>query len=90
VSFEDQAQRWRYASSVGVIRTFCDVCGTPLTFEGDKFPGELHIMAGTLDDPASVKPTRHVWTSEALPWGLPDDGLERRLGGPPKKTAGSA
>jgi hypothetical protein len=89
IRFENETQRRRYTSSPGVSRTFCAVCGTPLTFEGEKFPGELHIMAGSLDDPGSVTPTHHVWTSEAVSWALHDDGLKRRPGGPAKKTSGS-
>lgn len=81
IRFEDETQRRRYASSPGVSRSFCAVCGTPLTFEGEEFPGELHIMAGTLDDPGSVRPTHHVWTKEAVPWSIHADGLKRRTGG---------
>lgn len=90
VSFEDETQRRRYASSPGVIRTFCLVCGTPLSYESDRFPGELHLMAGTLDEPARITPTHHVWTDEAVPWALHDDGLKRRPGGPTKKASGAA
>lgn len=82
IRFENETQRRRYSSSPGVSRSFCAVCGTPLTFEGEKFPGELHIMAGSLDDPGSVRPTHHVWTAEAVPWSIHADGLKRRTGGP--------
>ena len=85
VTFESETGRQRFASSPGVVRTFCSACGTPLSFEGEKFPGELHLMAGTLDEPSSVTPTHHVWTSEAVPWALHDDGLKRRAGGPGSK-----
>jgi len=67
VTFESEAKRQRYDSSPGVVRTFCAVCGTPISFEGDKFPGELHLMAGTLDEPSSVTPTHHVWTRRPCP-----------------------
>jgi len=90
VSFEDEIDRRRHASSPSVARTFCAVCGTPLTYESDRFAGELHIMAGTLDDPARVKPTHHIYTDEAVPWALPDDGLERRRGGPSEKRTSGA
>lgn len=88
VSFtRGDAARARYASSPGVTRTFCATCGTPLSFEGETFPGEIHLMVGTLDDPAAVTPTHHIWTSEALPWALPSDGLKRRVGGPGSKVS---
>lgn len=85
VVFERDGQRHRYASSRGVSRSFCANCGTPLSFEGAVFPGELHLMAGTLDTPSMVLPTRHVWTDEAIGWALHPDGLKRRPRGPGSK-----
>jgi hypothetical protein len=89
VRFADEAQRRRFHSSPGVTRTFCATCGTPLSFEGARFPGELHLMAGTLEEPAGVTPTHHVWTREAVPWALHADGLRRRPGGPTEERSGS-
>ena len=28
-------------------------CGTKLTFEGERWPGEVHVLVGTLDDPGA-------------------------------------
>ena len=39
-----------YESSPDVVRKFCGACGTPLTYEAAVYPGEVHIMAGTLDE----------------------------------------
>ena len=63
-----------HESSPDVIRKFCGACGTPLTYEAAVYPGEVHIMAGTLDAPESLKPERHVFDRERMPWmGIADD-----------------
>lgn len=58
----------RYHSSPGVTRRFCGRCGTPLTFEGERWPGEVHVMVCTFDRPEIVTPKRHVFIEEKLPW----------------------
>lgn len=67
----------RYESSTGVWRSFCADCGTPVTYEADRFPGEVHINIGTLDAPQDFVPTGHVWVEEQLPWLHIVDGLPR-------------
>ena len=67
-----------YASSPGVARDFCATCGTPMTYRSDRFPGECHFYAATLDNPAAYAPTEHVFTAEQLPWVRLADGLPRR------------
>jgi hypothetical protein len=66
-----------FNSSPGVRRRFCPTCGTPMSFESDHFPGEIHLYATTLDNPKDYKPTFHVFTSEQLPWLHLADGLPR-------------
>lgn len=65
----------RFASSPGVARTFCPTCGTPLTFEGERWPTEVHIHLGTLDAPERLEPRGHAFAAEHLPW-LRLPGLE--------------
>ena len=76
VRFTEGAPR-HFASSPGVKRGFCADCGTPLTYAGPKWRGELHLLAGSLDDPEAVTPTIHVYFDEALDWVRPGDGLPR-------------
>ena len=66
-----------YASSPGVRRSFCGACGTPIAYEADRFPGEIHLYVCTLDDPAAVEPTGHVHAGEQLAWLHLNDGLPR-------------
>ena len=66
-----------YASSPGVRRGFCARCGTPLTYEGDRFPGETHFYVSTFDDPQAFRPTFHVYCEERLEWLEIADSLPR-------------
>ena len=66
-----------YESSPEVVRRFCGACGTPLTYEAAVYPGEVHIMAGTLDAPEGLAPERHVFDGERMPWLAMADDLPR-------------
>ena len=57
-----------YPSSPGVLRRFCDRCGSPLTYENSKTPRTIDITTVTLDDPNRYPPTHEVWLSDRLPW----------------------
>ncbi|WP_291835095.1 GFA family protein [Limimaricola sp.] len=67
----------RYASSPGVMRTFCTTCGTPLSFASARWPGETHFLAATLEDPADFQPTDHFYSNEGLHWAPIADALPR-------------
>lgn len=56
-----------YESSPGVIRQFCGTCGTPVAFQGEKWPGEIHLHIGFLDHPEALQPKVHVQWAERLP-----------------------
>jgi hypothetical protein len=45
-----------YASSPGVERTFCPVCGTGLTYRDEA--ATIDVQVATLDEPEAVPPTR--------------------------------
>ena len=58
----------RFASSDGVQRGFCGRCGTPLTFEGARWPGEIHLHIGALDEPEAFPPEGQGFEEERLSW----------------------
>ena len=67
----------RFHSSPGVTRTFCGRCGTPLTYEGARWPGEVHLLVGSLDHPERLAPEGDAFVEERLPWlhlAAPDEG----------------
>lgn len=73
----------RFESSPGVYRSFCAKCGTPMAYERNDLPTEIHLYLGTLEHPEEISPTLEVFCRERLPWlkltvdgpsfeGLPD------------------
>ncbi len=77
VTFPIDAFHWtgpaptRYASSPPVIRTFCPVCGTSLTYTTQDRPEEIDVLSATLDRPQEVPPSKEFFLSEKLPWMRP-------------------
>jgi hypothetical protein len=69
--------RGSYNSSPGVTRSFCPRCGTPLAYEGERWPGEIHLFLASFDDPNALRPTAHVHVSEQLDWIHLADRLPR-------------
>ena len=63
-----------FSSSPAVVRTFCDRCGTPLTYRNSERPTEIDITLCSLDDPDLAPPADHIWTQDGPGW---DDGLDR-------------
>jgi hypothetical protein len=63
-----------YRSSPGVARGFCPVCGSTLTFAWPE-RGEINLSVGSLDDPAVVRPSEHIFAEQRCAWLRLDDGL---------------
>ena len=49
-------------------RGFCGRCGSTLTYEGDRWPGEIHLHVGAFDDPGALAPAGHAFADERVPW----------------------
>ena len=64
----DQGKPAHYRTDTGAVRTFCNLCGTSLTYEIPRRPGEIDITTGSLDHPEHFAPTRDVYPEEKLPW----------------------
>lgn len=60
-----------YASSMGVKRGFCKSCGTPLTYQSDRWPDETHFLIGVFRDPSSFAPRSDYMIEERLSWVKP-------------------
>jgi hypothetical protein len=67
----------KYASSPGVRRGFCATCGSTLTCESDKRPGELHVHVGAFDRAVELAPSFHIFPEERLPWLCLSEGADR-------------
>jgi hypothetical protein len=57
-----------FVSSPGVQRGFCARCGSTLTYEGNRWPNELHLHLGAFDDPSTLAPTSEAFAEEKLSW----------------------
>ena len=55
-------------SSPGVTRGICSNCGSSITYENEKRPGEIDITLNTLDEPGVPAPRAHIWTEDKQPW----------------------
>ena len=62
------AQPVSYQSSPGTDWLRCGRCGSPLAYRADRFPGELHLLAGTLDQPERFRAEMEVNRSGHLGW----------------------
>jgi hypothetical protein len=69
--------RKTFESSPGVERSFCERCGSPMSFVGSRWPDEVHLFAASFKDPSALRPSVHVHAGEQLPWLLLGDGLPR-------------
>jgi len=56
---------------------FCARCGSPLTYENERVPDEVHLLAGALSDPERARATAHVFAGEQLSWFDTADDLPR-------------
>jgi hypothetical protein len=66
-----------FQSSPGVMRRFCRACGSPMSFEGEAWPDEIHLFVASFDAPETLAPTAHVHVGEQLRWLHVTDGLPR-------------
>lgn len=63
-----KGQRALYASTPGVSRGFCAACGSTLTYEGERWPTEMHFHVGAFDKPEDFASQAHAFPEERLPW----------------------
>ena len=62
-------------SSAGVTRGICSDCGSSITYENEKRPGEIDVTLSTLDPPGVPAPRAHIWTEDKPPWFQIGDDL---------------
>jgi hypothetical protein len=66
-----------FASSPGVVRSFCAACGTSLSYRSARWPDDVHLMVGALDRPEALQPQFHIFFDERVPWACPSDDLPK-------------
>ena len=58
-----ETQRWETRERSSLAR-----CGSTLIWESERRPAETHFHVGAFDQAALLKPTRHIFREERLPW----------------------
>ena len=51
-----------------LVTSFCAVCGSTLFAHNSARPRVRTVHIGSLDDPASLGVSAHIWVSHKLPW----------------------
>jgi len=69
-----------YRSGDGVKRSFCGRCGSPISYQSDRWPDQVHLYLGIFDDPDKIHPEGHVKCEEKIAWLNLDDDLPRYEG----------
>jgi hypothetical protein len=64
-----------FLSSGDVVRRFCDICGTPLTYENAGSPNTIDVTTASLDFPDLYPPTMEVWLEHKLAWQRANESL---------------
>lgn len=64
-----------YISSAGVTRTFCPVCGSPITFHSEKYPDNYFIHSGNTHNSDDLEFKKHIWVGEKRRWDYICDDL---------------
>ena len=62
-------------TSPGVTRGHCAKCGTSISYQHVARPDEIDLTLSSLGDPTDLKPTKHIWVEDKIPWLVIDDGL---------------
>jgi hypothetical protein len=57
-----------YRSSEGVKRTYCADCGSPIAYQGERWPSEIHFFVGLFERAEDLVPQEQVYAAEKLPW----------------------
>jgi len=73
---------WHH-STPGVTRGFCPACGTSLSYEHERRPGQIDVTMTSLDEPDAIRPRSHIWVEDKLSWITIADDLPQF-----EKTAG--
>ncbi len=82
MGFETEQVGWTgerrfFQSSEIATRSFCATCGSPMSFESTRWPGEIHLYGASLDAPETFVPQLHCHCDEHLEWLKLSDDLPR-------------
>lgn len=59
----------------GALRTFCESCGSSLSYSLSDRPNYIDVTAGTLNHPNDLEPDWHIWGKHKVDWVKLHDDL---------------
>jgi len=59
-----------FKSSKNVVRSFCGICGTSLTYQNEIRKSEIDITLASLENPEKFPPRKLVFADEKLNWDI--------------------
>lgn len=71
----------KFRASSRATREFCGVCGTYLVFREDDAAATIGVNTATLDEPALIPPTFHIYCESRIEWFDTADALPRHARG---------
>ena len=72
----------RYEAPNGTVRTFCEQCGSSLTFVSPRAdPNLVELALGTLDNEPEGRPDAHIFVKSGANWSEICDDLPRYTAG---------
>jgi hypothetical protein len=90
VSIDDAAGKLQsYASSPGVCRQFCGVCGSTLFWQTEATPKLIDVALGTLDDDPKAAAFAHIYVASKAAWYEITDALPQYAESTPEPDSSS-
>ena len=92
IGVADHQWRWTgkmpkvFRSSPGVERSFCENCGSPVSFRSEAMSDVMHFYLSLLESPEQFEPSLHVAHEEKLSWLSIGDDLPTCVGPDYTKT----
>ncbi len=68
--------------AAGTARSFCGVCGTPLTYERARSPKMVNIPRAVFENRTGREPRYHMWLDQAADWTWAGEALAPLKGYP--------
>ncbi len=72
---EDQLTDFR--TDTDATRRFCSTCGTTISFEAPRWPGEVHVALACFTDPIERLPNVHAYADRSPDWCPITDDLKQ-------------
>ena len=72
-----QGEPETYSSTDKCTRQFCPVWGSQIAFQHEEYEGYVDVAVGSLDNPDTMPPERHLWFARQISWTQIDSHLPK-------------